>query len=175
MRTNIEIDDRLMADAIEATGLPTKKAVVEAALRALLLLDAARDRPGLDAERRSWAEWNVARKKQEAGWRRVTALGQEPQRTTAPRSAVMDAGCMRTNIEIDEQLMNDALKAAGLPTKRAVVEVALRALLMVDAQRKILEMAGQVEFWPDWREARKDGDPHRDWDIADEGPVEAAG
>lgn len=36
MRTNIEIDDRLMAEAMAASGLPTKKAAVEAGLKALL-------------------------------------------------------------------------------------------------------------------------------------------
>ena len=33
MRTNIEIDDKLMARALELTGLRTKRAVVDAALR----------------------------------------------------------------------------------------------------------------------------------------------
>jgi Arc/MetJ family transcription regulator len=33
MRTNIEIDDELMAKAVELSGLPTKKAVVEEALK----------------------------------------------------------------------------------------------------------------------------------------------
>jgi Arc/MetJ family transcription regulator len=36
MRTNIDIDDKLMAEARECTGLSTKKAVVEAALRELI-------------------------------------------------------------------------------------------------------------------------------------------
>ena len=36
MRTNIEIDDRLMAAALEAGGLKTKKATVEAGLRLLV-------------------------------------------------------------------------------------------------------------------------------------------
>ncbi len=36
MRTNIEIDDALMAAAQAASGLPTKKATVEEALRLLL-------------------------------------------------------------------------------------------------------------------------------------------
>jgi Arc/MetJ family transcription regulator len=36
VRTNIEIDDELMAQALELTGLRTKRAVVEAALRALI-------------------------------------------------------------------------------------------------------------------------------------------
>jgi Arc/MetJ family transcription regulator len=36
VRTNIEIDDELMARAMELSGLRTKRAVVEAALRALI-------------------------------------------------------------------------------------------------------------------------------------------
>ena len=36
MRTNIEIDDRLMAEAMTAAGLSTKKATVEEALRRLI-------------------------------------------------------------------------------------------------------------------------------------------
>jgi Arc/MetJ family transcription regulator len=36
MRTNIDIDDRLMAEAIAASGAPTKKAAVEMGLRELI-------------------------------------------------------------------------------------------------------------------------------------------
>jgi Arc/MetJ family transcription regulator len=36
MRTNIDIDDELIAEAMEATGLTTKKATVEEALRRLV-------------------------------------------------------------------------------------------------------------------------------------------
>ena len=36
MRTNIEIDDELLAEAMAASGLPTKKATVEEALRRLV-------------------------------------------------------------------------------------------------------------------------------------------
>jgi Arc/MetJ family transcription regulator len=38
MRTNIEIDDDLLARAMAATGLPTKRATVEEALRTLVRL-----------------------------------------------------------------------------------------------------------------------------------------
>jgi Arc/MetJ family transcription regulator len=38
MRTNIEIDDKLMAEAQEASGLPTKKQTVEQALRLMVRL-----------------------------------------------------------------------------------------------------------------------------------------
>ncbi|MCP3959612.1 MAG: type II toxin-antitoxin system VapB family antitoxin [bacterium] len=40
MRTNIVIDDDLMKAALEATGLPTKRAVVEAALELIVRLRA---------------------------------------------------------------------------------------------------------------------------------------
>ena len=36
MRTNIEIDDKLMADSLKVTGLRTKREVVDFALRELL-------------------------------------------------------------------------------------------------------------------------------------------
>jgi Arc/MetJ family transcription regulator len=38
MRTNVVIDDELMAAALESTGLKTKKAVIEEALRTLVQL-----------------------------------------------------------------------------------------------------------------------------------------
>jgi Arc/MetJ family transcription regulator len=38
MRTNIEIDDALMRKALRATGLKTKRAVVEEGLRTLVRL-----------------------------------------------------------------------------------------------------------------------------------------
>lgn len=51
MRTNIDIDDDLIAEAMAATGLATKKATVEEALRRLVRrhqrLDALADMAGL--------------------------------------------------------------------------------------------------------------------------------
>ena len=38
MRTNIVIDDRLMSEAMAASGLQTKRAVVEEALRRMITL-----------------------------------------------------------------------------------------------------------------------------------------
>ncbi|WP_310732004.1 MULTISPECIES: type II toxin-antitoxin system VapB family antitoxin [Caldimonas] len=38
MRTNIEIDDKLMGDALRLTGLKTKKEAVELGLRTLVRL-----------------------------------------------------------------------------------------------------------------------------------------
>ena len=44
---------------------------------------------------------------------------------------------MRTNIEIDDELMTEALRLTGLKTKRAAVEAGLRALIRLNKQRKI--------------------------------------
>lgn len=52
-RTNIDIDDELMAQAMEATGQTTKKGAVEEALR--LTLRATRQRLALDRL------WGIAR------------------------------------------------------------------------------------------------------------------
>jgi Arc/MetJ family transcription regulator len=38
MRTNVVIDDELMAEALETTGIKTKRAVIEEALRTLVRL-----------------------------------------------------------------------------------------------------------------------------------------
>ena len=43
MRTNIVIDDKLMADALKATGLETKKEAVEEGLKALIKLQKQAD------------------------------------------------------------------------------------------------------------------------------------
>jgi Arc/MetJ family transcription regulator len=40
VRTNVVIDDQLMAEAMASTGLKTKRAVVEEALRTLIALRA---------------------------------------------------------------------------------------------------------------------------------------
>lgn len=43
---------------------------------------------------------------------------------------------MRTNIEIDDRLMRDALRASGAKTKREAVELGLRTLLHGYAKRR---------------------------------------
>jgi len=43
---------------------------------------------------------------------------------------------MRTNIEIDDALLSQAMTATGLPTKRATVEEGLRMLVRMRKQAK---------------------------------------
>lgn len=49
---------------------------------------------------------------------------------------------MRTNVDIDDELMDKAMRATGLPTKKATIEEALRDLIRRRAQRKALD-----ELW----------------------------
>ena len=51
---------------------------------------------------------------------------------------------MRTNIVIDDELMQAALKATGLATKREAVELALRTLVRLKAQQGIRKYRGKI-------------------------------
>jgi Arc/MetJ family transcription regulator len=62
---------------------------------------------------------------------------------------------MRTNIEIDDKLMEQALRLTGHKTKRAVVEEGLKTLVRLKQQAKMLDLAGQVEFWDEVIEDRE--------------------
>ena len=53
---------------------------------------------------------------------------------------------MRTNIVIDDRLIQDAMEASGLTTKRAVVEAGLQLLVQVKAQRSIRRLRGKVTW-----------------------------
>jgi Arc/MetJ family transcription regulator len=61
---------------------------------------------------------------------------------------------MRTNIVIDDKLMAAAMRATGLKTKRAVVELGLRRLVMLNAQARIRELRGKVHWEGDLRKMR---------------------
>jgi len=53
---------------------------------------------------------------------------------------------MRTNIEIDDELLQKALRISGLKTKRAVVEAGLRMLVRLKRQEDILSLVGKVHW-----------------------------
>jgi Arc/MetJ family transcription regulator len=62
---------------------------------------------------------------------------------------------MRTNIEIDDQLMQQAMRSTGARTKRAVVEAALRLLVRTQAQTGIRKLRGKVQWHGDLSESRQ--------------------
>jgi Arc/MetJ family transcription regulator len=62
---------------------------------------------------------------------------------------------MRTNIEIDDELIREALRVSGLKTKRAAVEAGLKALIRLSRQKKILDLAGKVHWEGNLDESRE--------------------
>lgn len=53
---------------------------------------------------------------------------------------------MRTNIVIDDKLMENALRATGLTTKKAVVEQGLKLLVQRKQQQDIRGLRGKVKW-----------------------------
>ena len=62
---------------------------------------------------------------------------------------------MRTNIVVDEELIQQAMKATGLTTKRAVVEAGLQLLIQVKAQSGIRRLRGKVQWQGNLDEMRE--------------------
>lgn len=63
---------------------------------------------------------------------------------------------MRTNIVIDDRLMDQALKASGSKTKRETVEKALRLLVKLNQQRDIRRLRGKLKWEGSLDEMRRD-------------------
>lgn len=61
---------------------------------------------------------------------------------------------MRTNIEIDNKLMNDALQATGLRTKKAAVELGLKTLVRLKKQEGLKRFRGQLKWTGDLDDMR---------------------
>lgn len=72
---------------------------------------------------------------------------------------------MRTNIEIDDTLMDAAMSAGPYKTKKDAVEAGLKLLARQAAYREILKWEGKLPW---------DGDPWSERDMRS-GPDEAAG
>jgi len=53
---------------------------------------------------------------------------------------------VRTNIDIDDRLMRQAMRCSGAPTKKAVVEAGLRLLAETHAQGSIRELRGKLRW-----------------------------
>ncbi len=63
---------------------------------------------------------------------------------------------MRTNIDIDDRLMRQAMRGSDARTKRAVVEEALRLLIQTRGQRSIRRLRGHVDWEGDLNASRSD-------------------
>jgi len=64
---------------------------------------------------------------------------------------------MRTNIVIDDELMDDALEVTGLKTKREAVELALKLLIKLKRQESIKSLRGKLKWEGDLDALRTSG------------------
>lgn len=62
---------------------------------------------------------------------------------------------MRTNIDIDDRLMRQAMRRSGAPTKKAAVEAGLRLLAETHAQGSIRRLRGKVDWQGDLNQSRQ--------------------
>ncbi len=72
---------------------------------------------------------------------------------------------MRTNIDIDDDLLAKAMRAGPFTTKKETVEAGLRLLARQAAYREILKWEGKLKW---------EGDESIDWTQPDPGEAEAA-
>lgn len=62
---------------------------------------------------------------------------------------------MRTNIDLDDQLIRQAMRASGAKTKKAAVEAGLRLLVKIQGQTAIRKWRGKVEWEGNLEESRQ--------------------
>ena len=56
--------------------------------------------------------------------------------------------CMRTNIILDEELIDEAKKLTGIKTKKELVNEALRVLVQVHRRKRLSDLKGRIRFRP---------------------------
>jgi Arc/MetJ family transcription regulator len=62
---------------------------------------------------------------------------------------------MRTNIEIDDEVMREVQRLTGVRTKREAVDLALRELVARHRRLGILELRGRVHWEGDLKASRR--------------------
>jgi Arc/MetJ family transcription regulator len=57
---------------------------------------------------------------------------------------------MRTNIVLDDQLVEEAQQLTGIRTKRQLVDEALRALIKTHKRKSLLDLQGKLVLSPEY-------------------------
>ena len=63
---------------------------------------------------------------------------------------------MRTNIVLNESLVNDAMKLSGLKTKKSVIEEALKLFVSIQKQTRLKSLKGKLKWEGNLDEMRMD-------------------
>lgn len=71
---------------------------------------------------------------------------------------------MRTNVEIDDALMNDALQSGSFASKREAVEAGLRLLAQRGRYRELLALRGRLE----WEDSPTSSIAHSPYELQEE-------
>jgi Arc/MetJ family transcription regulator len=53
---------------------------------------------------------------------------------------------MRTNIDLDDELLNEAMSLTGVRTKKEVVHLALQEFVRSRRKKNLLDLAGRIQF-----------------------------
>ena len=61
---------------------------------------------------------------------------------------------MRTNIELDDRLVEEAKTLSGIDTKRGVVHEALRFYVEVKGRKRLSDLRGRIELAPGYDHKR---------------------
>jgi Arc/MetJ family transcription regulator len=61
---------------------------------------------------------------------------------------------MRTNIDLDDELIAKAMKVSGTRTKKAAVDAALRLMVRIHGQTEIRKLRGTVQWEGNLDESR---------------------
>jgi Arc/MetJ family transcription regulator len=65
---------------------------------------------------------------------------------------------MRTNIEIDEDLIREAMRLTGITTKKELVDKAIRQLVSLKKQERLRELRGKLKWEGNLGEMREGRD-----------------
>ena len=57
---------------------------------------------------------------------------------------------MRTNIDLDEKLVNEAFKYTQVKTKKELVSVALQEFIETHKRKDLSEIKGEISFFDDY-------------------------
>jgi Arc/MetJ family transcription regulator len=57
-----------------------------------------------------------------------------------------DRASMRTNIDIDDVLIEEVMKVANVKTKKEAVHLALQEFLKVKKKKDLFDLAGKIQF-----------------------------
>lgn len=66
---------------------------------------------------------------------------------------------MRTNVELDDALVEEAFRLTNVRTKKDLLNLALQELIRSRKKKNLLDLAGKVQFHDDYDKAHRETRP----------------